>query len=67
MQRGPRPVAPRETVPVGGVYSPVNADGKEMKSGEAWTTDLVVGKAKEGRTGAGAGARPAAGSFEELP
>ncbi|MDK9495012.1 MULTISPECIES: S1C family serine protease [Streptomyces] len=38
--------APGETVPVEGVYSPINADGKEMKSGETWTTDLVVGKAK---------------------
>ncbi|RSS42991.1 PDZ domain-containing protein [Streptomyces sp. WAC07061] len=39
--------APGETVPVDGVYSPVNADGKEMKSGEGWSTDLVIGKDKQ--------------------
>lgn len=38
--------APGETLPVAGVYSPINADGKDMKSGESWSTDLVVDKGK---------------------
>ncbi|MEU3469259.1 trypsin-like peptidase domain-containing protein [Streptomyces sp. NPDC006687] len=36
--------APGETVPVTGVYSPITANGKDMKAGDAWTTDLVVDK-----------------------
>lgn len=39
--------APGESVPVGGVYSPINADGEKMKSGETWTTDLVIDKGKQ--------------------
>ncbi|MFF2191616.1 S1C family serine protease [Streptomyces sp. NPDC058157] len=38
--------APGETLPVTGVYSPITANGKDIKAGEEWTTDLVVAKAK---------------------
>ncbi|MEU8434678.1 trypsin-like peptidase domain-containing protein [Streptomyces sp. NPDC029216] len=38
--------APGETVPVTGAYSPITANGKDIKAGEAWTTDLVVAKGR---------------------